>query len=98
MDGFLNDQYANPNREVGRDAFSFTLNYFENDYVPVGGMGWHPEIGYSLNDWITPFSGNLYNGNIRSMTNDIQNIDNSILGIAYKYDQLNRIKRNSYYF
>ncbi len=93
-DGWIppNDQYANPNREVGRDAFSFTLNYFENDYVPVGGMGWHPEIGYSLNDWITPFSGNLYNGNIRSMTNDIQNIDNSILGIAYKYDQLNRIK------
>jgi hypothetical protein len=50
-DGWIppNDQEANPNREVGRDAFSFTLNYFENDYIPVAGMGWHPEIGYSLN-------------------------------------------------
>lgn len=85
-------QIENLNSDVGRDAISFTLNYFEDDYLPVGGIGWHPELNYSPNDWVSNFSGSLYNGNIRSMTNDIQDIDISILGTAYKYDQLNRIK------
>ncbi|MBK7964783.1 MAG: hypothetical protein IPK10_05495 [Bacteroidetes bacterium] len=93
-DGWIpqESQIDNPNSDVGRDAFAFTLNYFDDDYKPVAGMAWHPELSYNPNDWISNFSGNLYNGNIRSMTNDLQDVDNNVLGTAYKYDQLNRIK------
>ncbi|MBL0342934.1 MAG: hypothetical protein IPP71_19905, partial [Bacteroidetes bacterium] len=82
---------TSPNELVGRDVFSFTLSYFDDDYRPVGGAAIHPEISESGNTWITNYAGSLYNGNIRNMTVDLELSEFPAMGTAYKYAQLNRL-------
>ena len=84
------NNYINPNVYVGRDALAYTLSYFDDDYKPTGGSAYQPELSNNNNTWIYNFSGNLYNGNIRNMTVDIQELE--AMGTAYRYDQLNRLK------
>src|SRR5690554_5200002 len=81
--------YANNlavHRHFAKDAFGFTLNYFEGDYRAIGTNKF--EAHYSN----TPFgnaSANLYNGNIRHMVTAIEGME--IQGYAYAYDQLQRL-------
>src|SRR5690554_5663662 len=81
--------YANNlvvHRHFAKDAFGFTLNYFEGDYRAIGTNNF--EAHYSN----TPFgnaSANLYNGNIRHMVTAIEGME--IQGYAYVYDQLQRL-------
>lgn len=82
---------TSPNELVGRDVFSFTLSYFDDDYRPVGGAAIHPEISEGGNTWITNYAGSLYNGNIRNMTVDLELSEFPAMGTAYRYDQLNRL-------
>lgn len=82
------------NSNVARDAFGYSLNYYNGDYKPVSST-------------VTPFTtvtnnlpvltdnintGNdLFNGNIRAMLINVPQLGNANL-YAYRYDQLNRIK------
>ncbi|MBO9635088.1 MAG: hypothetical protein J7578_18405, partial [Chitinophagaceae bacterium] len=89
--GLLN----NPNKYVARDAFGFALNYFDNDYKPIGGnRNVFPGDSAYLNGEFRP----LYNGNISSMVSTNRVFENpalfkdsATLFFNYKYDQLNRI-------
>jgi len=75
---------------VAKDAFGYSLNYFENDYQAIG----------SINAFVNGPGGtenarNLYNGNIKQMTTALLNLDETALATQlnnYGYDQLNRIK------
>jgi RHS repeat-associated protein len=72
---------------IGRDAYGYSLQYFEGDYYPiVGGLfltGAKTALG------TTNYKG-LYNGNISSMAVNIGVLNDPKL-YNYKYDQLNRI-------
>ena len=95
------------NKMVGKDAFGFSLNYFNNDYQSAntamleysnkGGVTYEKQHGLGL-----------YNGNIRSMYTAISNNGENMPTIpslplqthqtVYNYDVLNRIKSmNGYY-
>lgn len=80
---------------VGRDAYGFSLNYFNGDYKPI-------------NAAVTPFTtvpmnlppgsnsistgGQLFNGNIGAMAVNLPKLgDPKVYG--YRYDQLNRVVR-----
>jgi RHS repeat-associated protein len=85
------------NKYVARDAFGYTLGYFSkivHDYIPVSNTASFEanvsgsNLELSRND--------LFNGNISHMITSIEKLrgkDKPIQGTAYKYDQLNRIKR-----
>src|SRR5690606_15163181 len=70
---------------VARDVYSYQLNYFNGDYLPV-------------NSNVRPFAGHsaylatreLFNGNISSMAVNIGKFEMPQL-YSYTYDQLNRI-------
>ncbi|MBO9702125.1 MAG: hypothetical protein J7604_18090 [Sporocytophaga sp.] len=87
-DGLANSSKAN----VGKDVYSYSLNYFDNDYKAISnnfvGSRTGSEFGSATN------GKNLYNGNISSMANTIlgQNDLPEAQGTAYTYDKLNRIK------
>lgn len=107
----------NPNRLVARDAYGFTLDYFNGDYKPVGGtsMAQVPaQTGSAFESAV--LQQGLYNGNIVRMTTALASPSPSpspstgsggsggsgqarlpVLGFAYKYDQLNRIRENNAY-
>lgn len=79
---------------VGRDAMGYSLNYFANDYQPIGSTPGRP-FAYSNN---TSFgtNRNLYNGNIKQMVTGLLDTDERRLSSQlnnYRYDQLNRIRR-----
>ena len=80
---------------VARDAFSFSLNYFSNDYKSVSA---HKNPFVSVPNVLTPngdvvqVGNNLYNGNIAAMSVNIGVFNKPIL-YGYRYDQLNRIVR-----
>ncbi|NOT37294.1 MAG: hypothetical protein HOP11_07940 [Saprospiraceae bacterium] len=81
------------NKFVGVDAYGVTLSYFQNDYLPIKGA-YSPELSYNAN--FNNNAANLYNGNIRSSTYCIRGFNSdSMRGYAYRYDQLNRLKRSS---
>ncbi|PCH91533.1 MAG: hypothetical protein COB85_08955, partial [Bacteroidetes bacterium] len=79
---------GNPNEFVGRDAFSYSLGYFDGDYSAIN----------SYNDFLTNVQGSnldttaygLYNGNIRYTTSSTKNKE--LYSSAYKYDVLNRLR------
>jgi hypothetical protein len=86
--------YANNHSYVARDAFSYTLNYFANDYTAIDTSADHSRAKFHASG----FGGNLtylYNGNIAAMTTTLKepgnNVDIFPQGMAYNYDQLNRI-------
>ena len=87
---------ATLNAQGGRDAFGFSLSYFDNDYQSSQTQ----MLNYtaSLNDPTT----SIYNGNIRMMQTALVDVDEN-MGInplkthqtTYGYDQLNRINSMS---
>ncbi len=81
---------------VGVDKLGFTLGYYDGDYSaisqPLAANNF--EAAYSGNVFGNA-SSNLYNGNIRHMVSAIGSLD--ILGTAYSYDQLNRLKSMDVY-
>ena len=80
---------------VARDAFGYSLNYFNNDYKPIGGTSAFTNLNLPLP--ADPVSGistgySLFNGNIAAMAVNIPVLGDPEV-YAYRYDQLNRIKR-----
>jgi RHS repeat-associated protein len=93
-DGFKGDT----NQVFARDAFGYSLSYYNGDYSAASGMVWN-----NVTNRFEAYSGNasmlkqnrfdLFNGNISSMVTTICDSVNNPLpqGMAYKYDQLNRL-------
>lgn len=73
---------------VARDAFGFSLNYFSNDYKPLGGT--NPFAAITAPSPITTSGQDLFNGNIGAMGVNIPKLGDAHL-YRYRYDQLNRI-------
>ena len=90
---------AGSNQNFARDAFGYTLNYFEGDYQAID-----PNKSLSANNFIANTNNftnlatdapSLYNGNISSMVTTIKNpTTGEVLPqmTMYRYDQLNRLK------
>ncbi len=97
-------QANNPNALFARDAFGFSLNYHNNDYIPIGTFTTNtaPVSAIAGSD-VTDNSNELFNGNIRAMVSSIKkpevyaattaaNLPEVLpQATAYKYDQLNRL-------
>ena len=81
------------NNTRGKDAFGYSLNYFDGDYKARKA----DETAYlniTNNASLTHSTKNLYNGNIKSMVTNMHDLDNKAIATAYNhysYDQLNRI-------
>jgi RHS repeat-associated protein len=80
---------------VARDAFSFSLNYFNNDYKPITNTTNFANI---IGGGPLPATADgkqtghgLFNGNIAAMAVNIPVLSNGAMVYGYKYDQLNRI-------
>ncbi|ASZ10850.1 RHS repeat protein [Chitinophaga pendula] len=100
-----NGHYLQPNTEMGtdgpngptsfaRDAMSFSLDYFNGDYRPIGGTN-APAFPLSWQAQSGDLTGqSLYNGNISRSTLGLNRLNNGALtGYSYRYDQLNRLTR-----
>jgi photosystem II stability/assembly factor-like uncharacterized protein len=99
-----NPQTGNPNTSFARDAFGFSLHYYENDYEPIGTFTTTtlPVSAIAGSD-VTDNSNDLFNGNIRAMVSTLKKpqayTDSTAASLpellpqatAYKYDQLNRL-------
>jgi RHS repeat-associated protein len=81
---------GNLNQLVSRDAYGYSLSYFDDDYTSANTTmlgfteGSNPQLG-----------AGLYNGNIRTMVTALSEASGSPLAVHqtnYTYDQLNRIK------
>ncbi|MCF6406417.1 hypothetical protein L3C95_26210 [Chitinophaga filiformis] len=82
---------GSPTFPVGRDAIAFTLDYFNNDYTPIGSnttafpLKWQSQANDATGQ-------QLYNGNIGHTTLSLSKINaGAPVGYSYKYDQLNRL-------
>jgi YD repeat-containing protein len=87
---------GNANRYIGKDAFGFSLYYFNNDYKPIN-TGSAPFVSVPQLLPADPVSGvvtgtDLFNGNIRAMAVSIPQLGAAKL-YGYRYDQLNRFVR-----
>ena len=79
------------NSLVARDAFSYSLGYYNGDYKAVG-TNVITANHFSLSN---PSINTLYNGNISQMVTSLREQENTMLPAQvnqYGYDQLNRIK------
>ncbi len=79
---------------VAKDAFGYTLNYFNNDYAAIS----QPIASNQFEATVaaTPFdvaNSELFNGNIKNMVTAINGM--TIYGNAYHYDQLNRLRTST---
>ncbi len=100
-------QPVNLHQHIPKDAFGFTLDYFNNDYTPANAAtnnGTPVYNQFMIGRNATPvIDGNLhplYNGNIMMMTTAIaQFMEGGAAPLAsvYRYDQLNRIITARYY-
>lgn len=88
---------AQVNKQVARDAYGYSLSYYDNDYLSFNTqmLNFEAALGATPS---TQFGPNLYNGNIRVMHSAISDNTEAIAGdythqTRYGYDQLNRIKR-----
>lgn len=89
---------TSPNSGIARDAYSFSLGYYENDFVSINGLP-------TANNWLAetdPLSGlmqarnDLWNGNISHMVTSLSDVPGNPASFveqaaAYQYDQLNRL-------
>ncbi len=105
-DGSLIDEYDanNPDvhRSIARDAFGFTLGYFEDDYTAIstGGNDFFDQIETPSGGLYNNLGNELYNGNIRHMATALMKTDETLETLnasLYRYDQLNRIKNVDVY-
>jgi len=97
-----NDGYTGVNLRTGRDVFSYSLGYNENDYKPVSST---IVIADARDKMWASYKGiqgatntGLYNGNIAWMVTDLKKVGQDkahrvrgVQAMMYKYDQLNRI-------
>ncbi|MDR6764545.1 RHS repeat-associated protein [Flavobacterium sp. 2755] len=81
-----------------KDAFGFSLSYYDNDYKAIlnddGNQSFKP-LMFSRDQALVGNINNLYNGNIKQMTTAIRKKNDELLPVQknnYTYDQLNRIK------
>ncbi|MCD6018562.1 MAG: repeat-associated core domain protein [Bacteroidetes bacterium] len=107
--GTYNPSNANIHKEVAQDAYGYTLNYYQGDYRAINVQRWSQvpdrfEANAPITSTLKTNRYDLYNGNIGSMVTSIVNLDSTLAGIpkaqlpkplgnAYKYDQLNRLKK-----
>ncbi len=93
QDGNINPP-AGTNSNVARDAYGFSLNYFNGDYKPIGGsLNIFTAGTFNLTNTNTTnnnVAAELFNGNIAAMAVNIPKLGNANV-YGYKYDQLNRI-------
>ncbi len=77
----------------GQDAMGINLNYYSGDYQAIGGNNSHLAV-ISNADFQSKSPG-LYNGNIGqavvALTDESESAK-EVMGNAYRYDQLNRIR------
>ena len=84
------------NGRFARDVASFSLSYYEGDFSSVASTGAFSSV---VGSDLEAQSAELYNGNIRIMQTTLMEnngsgaLTASNLGMAYKYDQLNRLKQ-----
>ncbi len=94
-----NSTQANLNKHISKDAASYSLNYFNNDYIAIDASKNTATNRFDADVSANLFASNsnnwLYNGNISAMVSTI----NEYAGpgspkpqlTGYKYDQLNRV-------
>ncbi|MBU3662555.1 MAG: hypothetical protein FGM41_05080, partial [Bacteroidetes bacterium] len=88
---------ANSNTYFAKDEFGFSLNYFDGDYsatkMPNSTSNYF--LGETNGSGLNASTNNLFNGNIKSMVTTLAKFTSSNVpvanGMAYQYDQLNRI-------
>lgn len=87
-----------PFGDFNRDVFAFSLNYFQNDYTPIGAALAQPANAFNLSysapsiTATAPSGKNLYNANIGSATYALSKVESgNTIGYSYRYDQLNRM-------
>jgi RHS repeat-associated protein len=89
----------NPNKFFAKDVASFSLHYFEGDYqkISTSAADFLPQ---STGSYLMTQREDLWNGNIGCMMTNLADPDPAdnpqgdkwgMLGMAYRYDQLNRI-------
>ncbi|MBL1231536.1 MAG: hypothetical protein COA31_002345 [Flavobacteriales bacterium] len=83
------------NSHFATDAYGYSLGYFEEDYAAVT-TNFLAATGTNFNI----ASPSLYNGNIRHMVTNMLDTDEdnegvSLNGVAYRYDQVNRIRKSN---
>ncbi|MCD9611929.1 RHS repeat-associated core domain-containing protein [Tenacibaculum maritimum] len=79
---------------IAKDAYGYSLSYFLGDYLPRK-ENLENYFAVSTSTTLPENTKNLYNGNIKSMVTNMQDLKNNPLETAYNhyiYDQLNRIK------
>jgi RHS repeat-associated protein len=90
---------GNPNAGFAPDVMGYTLNYFNGDYAAIDGTHWTTPTDRFEADKV-PFSdllmgrNDLFNGNISAMVTTITDPSSRAIlpqGMAYNYDQLNRL-------
>jgi RHS repeat-associated protein len=81
------------NKWVGADEMGFGLTYFSGDYTSIAAT---TAIASQTGSGLHGASANLYNGNIKNMVTSIKAFA-SPTAMAYKYDQLNRIRSAEYF-
>ncbi|WP_197474551.1 RHS repeat-associated core domain-containing protein [Tenacibaculum ovolyticum] len=79
--------------KVAKDAYGYSLSYFDGDYQPRKAVK-EDHFAITTSTSLSHNNTNLYNGNIKAMVTNMQNLKNKPLPTAYnhyQYDQLNRI-------
>ncbi len=89
------DAGTGTNAFSGTDEFGYSLNYYNGDFSTIGTSN---AIASITGSGLDAASANLYNGNIRHMVTSIRYFTSSpTRAMAYKYDQLNRIRSAEQY-
>jgi RHS repeat-associated protein len=88
---------GNANAYFGKDVFGYSLNYYNGDYAPIDTSKWNTvtrrwEADKTGSDLLNARE-DFYNGNISAMVTTITDTNGVALpqGMAYTYDQLNRL-------
>ncbi|TXD72820.1 RHS repeat-associated core domain-containing protein [Aequorivita antarctica] len=80
---------------IAKDAFGYSLSYFDDDYSPRATTSFtNGGLSVSNNSNIQHSDKDLYNGNIKEMITSLRQAGNQMLNTQinnYQYDQLNRI-------
>ena len=80
---------------VSTDEYGFSLGYNSGDFSTIGTSN---AIASTTGSGLDAASPNLYNGNIRHMVTTIRYFGSGAMqAMAYKYDQLNRIRSAEQY-
>lgn len=110
LDGYKNASFTNLNSNFAKDAFGYSLGYYQNDYVaknPTNVSFIAPTT--AIQSLLYPGAPNassqgaqLFNGNIANMVTNIYlkpsaTFVTSPIIKSYRYDQLNRIKQTNSY-